>query len=56
MVDFDKVKFGVKIDKHSDGLWSFGACLSHFYDETYLYINLFKYTVSIGFLYKDIYK
>jgi hypothetical protein len=56
MVDFDKVKFGIKIDEHSDGVWSFGTCLSHYFDETYLYINLFKYTVSIGFLYKDIYK
>lgn len=56
MNSLSKTKFRVKVDKHSDGLWSFGACLSHFYDETYLYINLFKYTVSIGFLYKDIYQ
>ena len=56
MIDHDKVKFGVKIDKHSYGWWSFGMCLSHFYDETYLHINLFKYTVSIGFLYKNIYQ
>lgn len=52
----DKTKFGIKVDKHSDGLWSLGMCLSHFYDETYLYVNLFKWTVSIGFLYKEIYR
>ena len=44
-------KFGISIDKHSEGMWSFGIALSHFVKETYLYINLFKWSISIGFLY-----
>ena len=46
----NKVKFGVKIEKVWPKAWSFGVCLSHFEKETYLYINLFKFSFSIGWL------
>lgn len=46
------VKFGVKIEKLWEEQWSFGINLSHWGDETYLYINLFKRTVTIGRFYK----
>lgn len=46
------VKFGVQIEKISENQWSFGICLSHWEDETYLYINLFKRTITIGRFYK----
>lgn len=45
-----KAKFGIKIDKIWQGAWSFGVCLSHGFGETYLYINLFKWSISIGLL------
>ena len=48
----DKVKFGVKIDKLWPGMWSFGVCFSHSGAETYLFINLFKWTISIGKIFK----
>lgn len=43
-----KIKWGFEIEKMPDGHWSFGICLSHFVEETYVYINLFKWTISIG--------
>lgn len=46
-------KFRIKTDSRPDGMWSFGIGLSHFVDETYLYINFFRWTVSIGYLYED---
>lgn len=47
-----KLVFGIRIDKIPKGMWSFGICLSHSYEETYIYINLFKITISVGRLYK----
>lgn len=47
----NKVKFGVIVDKMEKDYWGFGMCFSHCYDETYIYINLFKWTISIGKLY-----
>lgn len=44
----NKAKFGIKIDKFDKGVWSFGICLSHFLDETYIYINLFNWSISVG--------
>jgi hypothetical protein len=29
-------------------MWSIGCCLSHWDTETYLYVNLFKWTLTIG--------
>ena len=46
------VKFQIKTDRQPDGWWSFGTCISHMGEETYLYINLFKWSISIGFLYE----
>ena len=44
-----KTRFRIKVDTNY-GRWSVGACLSHWKPETYLYINLFRWTVSIGML------
>ena len=45
----DKSKFGIEFRKIFYGnRWSFGACLSHNEVETYLYITLFKWTITIG--------
>lgn len=48
-----EVKFQTKIDKNPSGWWSFGLCLSHQNEETYVYINFFKWSISIGFMYVD---
>ena len=45
-------KFGIVVDRHSKGMWSLGAGISSFGKEKYVYINLFKWSVSIGFLYE----
>ena len=47
-----KPKFGIKIDKVWKGAWSFGICLSHGFGETYIFINLFKWSISIGLLFR----
>lgn len=54
MVSDINTKFGIRTDKYYKGMWSFGIGLSHFGKETYLYINLFKWSISIGRLYEDI--
>lgn len=43
--------FGVKVDKIAQG-FSVGICFSYdkWLEETYLYINLFKWSISIGWL------
>jgi hypothetical protein len=46
----NNAKFGIKIDKTYKGQWSIGLCLSHWDNETYLFINLFKWSISIGWL------
>ena len=43
-----KVKCGIHIDKLYKNQWSFGICISHQEEETYLFINLFKWSISIG--------
>ena len=47
-----KPKFQIRVDKHTDGMWSFGIALSHMFEETYLYINFYKWQISIGYLYE----
>lgn len=47
------VGWGVNIETMMDGQWSLGICLSHWIDETYLFINLFKWTITIGKIAKD---
>ena len=49
-----KLKFGIKVDKQWKGSWSLGICLSHAFDETYVYINLIKWSISIGLLRLDV--
>ena len=46
------VKFKIKTYKQSRDMWSFCIGLSHFVDETYLYINFFRWSISIGYLYE----
>lgn len=46
-----KLKFGITVDKICDGGWSFGICLSHEPEQTYLYINFIKWTLCIGRMY-----
>lgn len=46
-----KLKFGIKFDKMPKDSWSIGACFTHAFEETYLFINLFFVSVSIGKLY-----
>lgn len=53
MNDNNGTRFRIKVDKHFPGLWGFGLCISHMTDETYLYISLFKWSISVGFLYED---
>ena len=44
-----ELKWGIKIDKLDvPNMWSFGACISHWGDETYLSISLIFVTVYIG--------
>lgn len=53
MNENNKAKFRIKVDDIGYNKWSFGICVSHWWEETYLYINLFKWTISIGFMNKD---
>ena len=50
-----KTKFRVDTYKLDDGLWNlgFGIHLCSMDAEKYLYVNLFKWHISIGFLYDD---
>lgn len=51
MNELNKTKFQVTVDKQPKGLWSFGVCISRFHDEIYIFLNLFKISVSVGKLY-----
>lgn len=42
------IGWGISVDTLLDGQWSFGVCFSHFMDETYIFINFFKWSISIG--------
>lgn len=46
--------FRIQVDKMHDREWSFGIAISHWCDETYLYLNLIWWHISIGILYKEI--
>ena len=46
-----KTKFKVSIFKNCVGMWSFGICITHHFKETYIYINFFRWSISIGKLY-----
>ena len=49
-----KCRFGIKIDKLCKEMWSIGACISHSFEETYLFINLVKWSISIGWLMREV--
>lgn len=44
--------FAIKVEKQTQGAWSFGSCISHSWGETYLFINFAKWSISIGWLMK----
>lgn len=50
MNDNARVKFGISVDRYPRDMWSFGITLSHDYEETYLWINLIKWTIAIGMM------
>jgi hypothetical protein len=50
MREKQKGKFGVTGYKLFKGQWSFGFAITHDEYETYLYINLFKWSIAIGIL------
>lgn len=43
-----KAKFRIKAYPYGKDQWSVCCGLSHSFDETYIYLNLFKWSVSIG--------
>lgn len=49
-----KLCWGIACDKIDKGWWSFGICLSHILEETYIYINFFKWSIAIGRIYKEV--
>ena len=50
MGEKQKGKFGVTGYKLMKGRWSIGIAITHDEYETYLYINLVKWSVAIGIL------
>ena len=48
-----KTKWSIHIDKMCKHQWSFGICISHDRPETYLYINIFLWSICIGKLVVD---
>lgn len=46
----DNLGFGIRVHDMFEGAWSFGICLSHGIDETYIFINLFNKSIAIGWL------
>lgn len=53
MSERNGIRFRIKTDKQPNNMWSFCIGFSHLVDETYLYINFFRRSISIGFLYED---
>lgn len=50
----EETRWGIKVEKFMEDQWSFGVCLSHWWDETYVFINLFKWSISIGKVMKEL--
>lgn len=48
----NKTKFGISVIKLRHGCWSLGINISHDELETYVYISLFKWTITIGKIFK----
>lgn len=53
MSEICKTKFQIAVAKQPEGWWNFGICLAHDTVETYIFINFFKWSISIGKLYYD---
>ena len=53
MYDKSNYAFRIKVDKIAVDDWSIGSCFSHSFGETYLFINFFKWSISIGWLFKE---
>lgn len=49
----DKARFGFRIYRMSKKDWSLGVAFTHSFNETYLYLNLIKFNIVIGFLFQD---
>lgn len=49
----DKARFGFRIYRMSKHDWSFGFAFTHSFNETYLYLNLIKFNIAIGFIVQD---
>lgn len=49
----DNLGFGIRVHDTFEGTWGFGINLSHRFDETYVFINLFNKSITIGWLYKE---
>ena len=47
-----KTEFGISISELSKGWWSLGINISHDELETYVFINLFKWSIAIGKIFK----
>lgn len=45
------LKIGIEFKTHPEKVWSFGISLSHWEDETYVYISFFKRIILIGKFY-----
>lgn len=43
-----EASWGIRVEEMMEGSWSLGMCLSHWADETYVFINFFKWAVSVG--------
>lgn len=54
MNELNETKFQVTVDKKPKGQWSFGAGISHFHDETYIFLNLLNISVFVGKLYVEV--
>ena len=46
----DNLGFGIRVHDMLEGAWSFGICLSHSIDETYIFMNIFNKSIAIGWL------
>lgn len=49
-----ELRWGIVLDKEFDDSWRFGIMLSHWGEETYLMICLFKRAIRIGKFYQEI--
>ena len=50
----NEVGWGIKVEEMMEDQWSLGMCISHWWEETYLFINFFKWSISIGKISKPV--